>query len=140
MKPFAVICDIATAALQCLRDWLHPTAFACLLSETLASMAALLLSVAKELALTRSVTNTAQSKSGDEDGGIELSAVRAQGLSPQQQLSRLSEDLGRIKMVFNAFFDAPSDSRFQGLMQRVDGVPILLPLCPHISYTSHFLW
>jgi hypothetical protein len=112
-SPFRVICGVSSTALTCLREWLHPYAFAILVSEVMSCLCTLLLFIAKEVAARQS---------GAKDLIPQHDECPESGEPSPEILSSLLEDLALIRDLFGRFSDRGSEQEILTKLEAVTGV------------------
>lgn len=108
--PFALICSVTSAALVCLRDWIHPQGFTILLSDVVCNICTLLLFVAKEIALSK--PDLLQSSDVTEESRIDDSHT----------LVALSRDISLVRDLFVQFHDPRAESELAAKLSDITGV------------------
>lgn len=113
-QPFDTICSVSRTALSCLKDWLHPYAFIILLSEVISNICTLILFVTKELALRNPDILTSNDISNDENTIVNIDSVKI--------LVSLSDDMNKIRDLFNEFHNQEVENNFFEKMESIHGV------------------
>jgi hypothetical protein len=110
-NPFRVICGVASTALNCLRDWLHPYAFTILVSEVVSCLCTVLLFIGKEIAMSQPGDLLTRQDDDSSDCG-----------SAPEILASLLRDIALVREFFSRYSDRASERELLTKLDAVTGV------------------